>query len=151
MQPAPRRRDEQTPLVRFALGLPPWLRALVALVVLAAFAVVPVRAGWRVVTAERVTIQIVSCPAIPAAKDAGCVGTWRLADGTAGRATIDGYAPVDGAGVAVPGWATATEGTAQLSIWLVPPLTALAVAVVVLILLLLLTLRLRLRARARRR
>lgn len=135
------RRDEQTPLVRFANGLPPGLRALVALAVLAAFAVVPVLAGWRVVTAERVTIQVVSCPAVPAPKDAGCVGTWSLADGRTGRATIDGYAPVNGAGVAVPGWATATEATAQLSVWLVLPLTALAVAVIVLVLLLLLTLR----------
>ena len=103
--------------------------------------------GSEMCIRDRVTIQVVSCPAVPAPRDAGCTGTWNLADGTTGRATIDGYAPVDGANRAVPGWATATEATAQLSTWLVLPLTAAVVLLIVLILLIALSLRLR---RARR-
>ncbi|GEM_PF-7131434 len=132
----------QTPLVRFLRSQSPRRRRLVALLLLAAFFSVPVAYGWRVVTAERVTIQLTDCPEQPG-RDQGCRGMWTLPDGTKGSGVVDGYPPTNGDGVSVQGWATGSRATAQLIIWLLWPINGVVVVVGAALTLLVVGLRLR--------
>jgi hypothetical protein len=115
----------QTPFVRFLYSQPMWRRRIFVVLFLAAALAWPAMYGWRVGTAERVTINVTHCPDKPPAKGEGCGGTWTLPDGTRGHGVIDGYAPTGGDGVTVAGWATAGRATTDLVLWWIPAIIGL--------------------------
>jgi hypothetical protein len=93
---------------------------------LAAFNALPVRDGWRAVTAERVTVHVGHCPAVLTRSTPPCTGTWTLPGGRAGAGAIDGYASTQ-AGADLDGWATTSRATTNLVRWLLWPITGAVV------------------------